>query len=108
MSKRTYIGCAGMNERKRECVRKSFVTRFSINFQLIGQVTSLATDQFPRFNDLTFGRELQMYLEKSNVRAVVVAQLVERSLLIPEVRGLNPVIGKNLNILNICLLSTLY
>ena len=28
--------------------------------------------------------------------AVVVAQLVERSLLIPEVRGLNPVIGKKL------------
>ena len=29
-------------------------------------------------------------------REVVVAQLVERSLLIPEVRGSNPVIGKNL------------
>ena len=28
--------------------------------------------------------------------AVVVAQLVEQSLPIPEVRGLNPVIGKNL------------
>ena len=28
------------------------------------------------------------------------AQLVERSLRIPEVRGLNPVIGKNLLILN--------
>ena len=40
--------------------------------------------------------------------AVVVAQLVERSLLIPEVRGSNPVIGKNLFILNICLLSTVY
>ena len=38
--------------------------------------------------------------------AVVVAQLVERSLLIPEVRSLNPVIGKNLLI--ICLLSTVY
>ena len=37
-----------------------------------------------------------------------VAQLVERSLLIPEVRGLNPVIGKNLFISNICLLSTVY
>ena len=32
-----------------------------------------------------------------------VAQLVERSLPIPEVRGSNPIIGKNL--LNICLLS---
>ena len=37
---------------------------------------------------------------------VVVAQLVERSLTIPEVRGSNPVIGKKLFILNICLLST--
>ena len=36
------------------------------------------------------------------------AQLVERSLLIPEVRGSNPVIGKKLFILNICLLSTVY
>ena len=31
-------------------------------------------------------------------RAVVVAQLVERSLPIPQVRGSNPVIGKNLYI----------
>ena len=29
-------------------------------------------------------------------KAVVVAQLVEQSLPIPEVRGLNPVIGKHL------------
>ena len=37
------------------------------------------------------------------------AQLVERSLPIPEVRGSNPVIGKNLFLyLNICLLSTVY
>ena len=47
--------------------------------------------------------------------AVVVTQLVERSLLIPEVRGLipevrgsNTVIGKTLFILNICLLSTVF
>ena len=39
---------------------------------------------------------------------VVVAQLVERSLPIPEVGGSNPVIGKNLFMLNICLLSTVY
>ena len=39
---------------------------------------------------------------------VVVAQLVERSLSIPEVRGSNPVIGKNLLISNICILSTVY
>ena len=37
-----------------------------------------------------------------------VAQLVERSLLIPEIRGSNPVIGKKLFILNICFLSTVY
>ena len=37
---------------------------------------------------------------------MVVAKLVERLLPIPEVRGLNPVIGKNLFILNIRLLST--
>ena len=42
-------------------------------------------------------------------RDVVVAQLVERSLPIPEVRSLNPVIGKNLFILNnYCILSTVY
>ena len=40
--------------------------------------------------------------------AVVVAQMVKRSLPIPEVHGLNPVIGKNLYTLNICLLSTVY
>ena len=40
--------------------------------------------------------------------AVVVAQLVKRLLPIPEVRSSNPVIGKNLFILNICLLSTVF
>ena len=40
--------------------------------------------------------------------AVVVAQLVELLLLTPEVRGLNPVIGKLLNRTFICLLSTVY
>ena len=40
--------------------------------------------------------------------AVVVAQLVDRSLPIQEVRGSNPVISKKLFILNICLLSTVY
>jgi len=38
---------------------------------------------------------------RTKMWAVVVAQLVERSLPIPEVRGSNPVIGKNLFILNI-------
>ena len=41
-------------------------------------------------------------------REVVVAQLVERLLPIQEVPGSNPVIGKNLLILNICILSTVY
>ena len=40
--------------------------------------------------------------------AVVVAQFVEQLLPIPEVHGSNPVIGKNLFIFNICLLSTVY
>ena len=40
-------------------------------------------------------------------REVVVAQLVERSLPIPEVRGSNPVISKNLlKLNNYCMLST--
>ena len=41
---------------------------------------------------------------------MVMAQLVEQLLPIPEVRGSNPVIGKNLYIyiLNICLLSTVH
>ena len=34
--------------------------------------------------------------KENQIVAVVVAQLVERSLPIPEVRGSNPVIGKNL------------
>ena len=37
-----------------------------------------------------------------------VAQLVEQSLLIPEIRGSHPLIGKNLYILKICFLSTVY
>ena len=41
----------------------------------------------------------------SNAREVIVAQLVERSLSIPEVRGSTPVTGKIL--LNICLLTCL-
>ena len=39
---------------------------------------------------------------------MVVAQLVVWLLLIPDVRGSNPVIGKNLFILNIRLLSAVY
>ena len=51
---------------------------------------------------------VNIVLLKKLQRAVVVAQLMERLLLIPEVCGSNPVIGKNLFILNICLLSTVY
>ena len=43
-------------------------------------------------------------LQKEHTWEVVVAQLVEWSILIPEIRGSTPVIGKIL--LNICLLST--
>ena len=43
---------------------------------------------------------LRMQNKETQCRAVVVAQLVERWLPIPEVRGSNPVIGKNLLILN--------
>ena len=49
-----------------------------------------------------------LHLKIWDRREVVVAQLVERWLPIPEVRGSNPVIGKNLLISNICILSTVY
>ena len=62
-------------------------------------------------NGLTFGKAdpvVHLLLLKScrfiKCWEVVVAQLVERSLSIPEVRGSTPDIGKIL--LNICLLST--
>ena len=44
-------------------------------------------------------------MTKTQNGEVVVAQLVERSLMIPDVRGSTPVIGKIL--LNICLLTWL-
>ena len=47
---------------------------------------------------MTIGR-VEIYdrvYQKNKLRAVVVAQVVERLLLIPEVRSSNPVIGKNL------------
>ena len=47
------------------------------------------------------GEQLYIYIKSpypnNGQWAVVVSQLVERLLPIPEVRGLNPVIGKNLN-----------
>ena len=49
-------------------------------------------------------RGLKQHHKRQLSMAVVVAQLVERSLPIPEVRGSNPVIGTKL--LNIYLLST--
>ena len=48
-------------------------------------------------------RQLILQLVTNKPWEVVVAQLVEQSLAIPEVRGSTPVIGKIL--LNICLLS---
>ena len=56
----------------------------------------------------TGSKQLFLYCNETVEWAVVVPQLVEWSLPIPEVRGLNPVIGKKLFILNICLLSTVY
>ena len=52
--------------------------------------------------------KILMHINNLYLWAVVVAQLVERPLPIPEVHGSNPVIGKNLYILNTCLLSTVY
>ena len=52
----------------------------------------------------TFLRQLVQSLIIKLYWEVVVAQLVERSLSMPEVRGSTPVIGKIL--LSICLLST--
>ena len=53
--------------------------------------------------------DLQQVLgNKKKRRAVVVAQLIELSFPILEVRSLNLVIGKNLFILNICFLSIVY
>ena len=54
-------------------------------------------DQFPAYNP---NGKMSEYM------AVVVAQLVERSLPTPEVHGSNPVIGKLLYWTFICLLST--
>ena len=50
----------------------------------------------------------KVMVKEWKTRAMVVAQLVEQSLPIPEVCGSNPVISKKLFILNICLLSTVY
>ena len=75
---------------------------------LVSQVGSFKVDQRPCcslaewYEDLSFWYNSQTKMVI--VREVVVAQLVERSLSIPEVRGLTPDIGKIL--LNICLLST--
>ena len=55
-----------------------------------------------------WGNKRRKSFTNVTILAVVVAQLVERSLLIPEVRGTNPVIGKKLFILNICFLSNGY
>ena len=48
----------------------------------------------PSFTEISIGRIFKNKLSKR--LGVVVAQLVERSLLIPEVHSLNPDIGKNL------------
>ena len=52
------------------------------------------------------GSKKSRFIKTLFVTAVVVAQLVERSPMTPEIRGSNPVIGKRLS--NICLLSTVF
>ena len=69
-----------------------------------------------RFNFITFsGKKLPPNVDPLGVFAndeidlvswMVVAQLAERSLMIPEIHGSNPVNGKKIFIFNICLLST--
>ena len=58
------------------------------------------TEKAQMINDSKIAKSAQMTLEclikKYQAWAVVVAQLVERSLPIPEIRGTNPVIGKSL------------
>ena len=61
--------------------------------------------------DHIFVLKIVLLFEKTKNKlkwAVVVAQLVEQLLPIPEVCSSNPVIGKKLFVLNICLLSTGY
>ena len=54
-------------------------------------------------NEGSFNGRTKYFVNKKILWAVV-----KQSLSIPEVHGLNPVIGKNLFILNFCLLSTVY
>ena len=67
-----------------------FVEFFADELLLVGDVLAVVFQHFPE------GLELLEDKVAIKLRAVVVAQLVERSLPIPEVRGSNPVIGKNL------------
>ena len=59
-------------------------------------------------------KSLKLHISQNNLQILnklgsgCLAQLVEQLLPIPEVRSSNPVIGKNLFIFNICLLSTVY
>ena len=62
-------------------------------FTVVGNTFCYACDRNPNLQGSDFKVHLTSY-----VVAVVVAQLVERSLPILEVRGSNPVIGKNLYI----------
>ena len=65
-------------------------------FELLISGVQLRHNHCPRFFVQIFSKIYRESKCKQSKGAVVVAQLVEQSLPIPEVRGLNPVIGKNL------------
>ena len=78
-------------------------TRHFKVLRLVGKARKLCIDYQPIRLLL---QNIKMSANYFRFLAVVVAQLAERSLPISEVRDSNPAIGKNLFILNICLLST--
>ena len=67
-----------------------------VDEQLVGQDVKLLHLLALQQNNWIVSRTRKLSRKDSNNWAVVVAQLVERLLPIPEVRGSNPVIGKNL------------
>ena len=77
-------------------------TRHFKVLRLVGKARKLCIDYQPIRLLL---QNIKMSANYFRFLAVVVAQLAERSLPISEVRDSNPAIGKNLFILNICLLS---
>ena len=73
--------------------------RGQINVLSYGDTPLVANNSWIKIDEIVF---ITLF------REVVVAQLVEQLLPVPEVRGLNPVISKKIFISNICLLSAVY